>query len=484
MQARLVVRDFVNCRFEGVDDKTKALMCEALKFHVPEARHMPQYKLGRWDGTVSFCTQAGNTFINVIDRVLPILVAANYQIELIDRRPDYQFSFPNIDERYFANCLWPEGHVNAGQPILLRDYQVTAINLFLSNLTSIQQIVMGAGKTILTAALSRLVELVGRSIVIVPSKSLVRQTEIDYRNVGLDVGVYYGDRKEYGHQHTICTWQSLVSLAKRSRTKAKASTLTALIDGVICVICDECHTTKGKELKSLLCGALSHVPIRWGVTGSVPKEDHESMCLLAAIGPLIGTLSAAELQEKKVLAHCTIEVRQLIDPDYEFVDYQEEHEFLLTDPTRLAYVAKLIKGWAATGNTMVLVDRIESGKHLQALIPDSVFISGKTKEATRQLEYNSIQTATNKIIIATYGIAAVGINIPRLFNLVILEPGKAYVRNTQAAGRILRRANDKSDAVIFDVCSSLKFSARHLTKRKSYYTEAGYPLKQVKLRYL
>jgi superfamily II DNA or RNA helicase len=244
-----------------------------------------------------------------------------------------------------------------------------------------------------------------------------------------------------------------------------------------------CHTIKGKELKSLLCGALSDVPIRWGVTGSVPKEDHESICLLAAIGPLIGTLSAAELQEKGVLANCKIEIRQLIDPDYEFADYQEEHEFLLTDPQRLAYVAKLIEGWAATGNTMVLVDRIESGKRLQKLIPDSVFVSGSTKETTRQREYNSIQTATNKIIVATYGIAAVGINIPRLFNLVILEPGKSYVRNTQAAGRILRRANDKSDAVIYDVCSSLKFSARHLTKRKTYYAEAGYPVQKVRLRY-
>lgn len=276
--ATLVVKDFVNCRFEGVDDATKALMCEALKFHVPEARHMPQYKLGRWDGTVSFCTQAGNTFINVIERVLPILIDANYQIELIDRRPDHRFSFPAIDERYFAQCLWPEGHVHAGQPILLRDYQITAINLFLSNLNSIQQIVMGAGKTILTAALSRSVEGVGRSMVIVPSKSLVRQTETDYRNVGLDVGVFYGERKDYGHQHTIFTWQTLVSLAKRGRAKGKASSLTALLDGVICVICDECFAadtpvltpTGWQPIQTLQAGDRV---INWDQQALLFKED-------------------------------------------------------------------------------------------------------------------------------------------------------------------------------------------------------------------
>jgi superfamily II DNA or RNA helicase len=40
------------------------------------------------------------------------------------------------------------------------------------------------------------VEQYGRSIVIVPNKSLVVQTEEDYVNLGLDVGVYFGDRKE------------------------------------------------------------------------------------------------------------------------------------------------------------------------------------------------------------------------------------------------------------------------------------------------
>ena len=30
--------------------------------------------------------------------------------------------------------------------------------------------------------------------------------------------------------------------------------------------------------------------------------------------------------------------------------------------------------------------------------------------------------ADNKVIIATYGVASVGINIPRIFNLVLIEP--------------------------------------------------------------
>ena len=73
------------------------------------------------------------------------------------------------------------------------------INNFINEPQSIQEIATGAGKTLMTAAMSNLVEPYGRSIVIVPNKSLVTQTEEDYVNLGLDVGVYYGDRKEVKH---------------------------------------------------------------------------------------------------------------------------------------------------------------------------------------------------------------------------------------------------------------------------------------------
>jgi superfamily II DNA or RNA helicase len=45
----------------------------------------------------------------------------------------------------------------AGQPIELRDYQVETINKFLENPQCIQEIATGAGKTIITATLCKLV---------------------------------------------------------------------------------------------------------------------------------------------------------------------------------------------------------------------------------------------------------------------------------------------------------------------------------------
>jgi superfamily II DNA or RNA helicase len=142
---------------------------------------------------------------------------------------------------------------------------------------------------------------------------------------------------------------------------------------------------------------------------------------------------------------------------------------------------------------LILVDRIGAGKELQNRLseifslvkdaPEVAFVSGNTKLTERKEEYDEIKTASNKIIIATYGVAAVGINIPRIFNLVLLEPGKSFVRVIQSIGRGIRKAEDKDSVQIWDITSTCKFAKRHLTQRKAFYKEANYPFSLEKLDY-
>ena len=135
----------------------------------------------------------------------------------------------------------------------------------------------------------------------------------------------------------------------------------------------------------------------------------------------------------------------------------------------------MIKQISNSGNTLVLVNRIDSGKFLINELPDAVFVSGEVKTKDRKEEYDEIKTSTNKIIVATYGVAAVGINIPRIFNLVLLEPGKSFVRVIQSIGRGIRKADDKDFVQIWDITSTCKYAKRHLTQRKKFYKEAKYP---------
>jgi superfamily II DNA or RNA helicase len=362
----------------------------------------------------------------------------------------------------------------------LRDYQISIVNNFLKNPQSLQEIATGAGKTLMTAALSYSIEQYGRSIVIVPNKSLVTQTEADYINLGLDVGVYFGDRKEYNKTHTICTWQSLNNMLKK--TKAGEADIMDFIEGVVCVMVDEVHMAKADALKTLLTGVFAKVPIRWGLTGTIPKAKFEAQSLFVSLGPVISKLSASELQDQGVLAQCHVNIVQLKD-EVEFTNYQSELKHLLEDTHRLDAIAQLILKIKETGNVLVLVDRVNAGKEIVSRLPDSVFVSGATHMNERKEEYDEIATSTNKIIVATYGVAAVGINIPRIFNLVLLEPGKSFVRVIQSIGRGIRKAEDKDFVQIWDITSSCKFAKRHLTQRKAFYKEANYPFDVEKLTY-
>jgi len=480
-QCKIIVKDEVNVKIEGLELSERKALTKMFEYEIPGARYLPAVRLGRWNGKVSYFSLAGSTYINLLPEILPYLDNAGYDIELDDLR-DYTttFTFDKVSEDTFKDKNWPKGHPKEGTPVVLRDYQIEIVNNFLENPQALQEIATGAGKTLMTAALSNSVEKYGRSIVIVPNKSLVTQTEADYINLGLDVGVYFGDRKEYNKTHTICTWQSLNNMLKK--TKAGEADIMDFIEGVVCVMVDEVHMAKADALKTLLTSVFAKVPIRWGLTGTIPKAKFESQSIFVSLGNVIGKLSASELQDQGVLARCYVNIMQLQDGK-EFTNYQSELKHLLEDSERLDKIASLISGINDTGNTLILVDRVNAGKEIVSRLPGSVFVSGATNMNERKEEYDEVATSSNKIIVATYGVAAVGINIPRIFNLVLIEPGKSFVRVIQSIGRGIRKAEDKDHVQIYDITSSCKFAKRHLTQRKTFYKEANYPFDVEKLTY-
>jgi superfamily II DNA or RNA helicase len=474
---KLIIEDEVNIKLEGLPVEVRRKLANSLKFEVPYARYMPQYKLGRWDGKVAFFGIGGTGYVNHLDTIVEILQNNNVEIaDIEDRRHPVTLDFQPITEDYWKQqgVKWPEGHPAAGEDIVLRDYQVEAINNFVKNPQSLQEIATGAGKTITTATLSHIAEKYGRTLVVVPNKSLVQQTEEDYRNCGLDCGVYFGDRKDLSKTHTICTWQSLNILDKKSKDGTAVLTLAEFLDGVSTIIIDEVHQAKAEVLKNLLTRNLRNAPIRWGLTGTVPKERFEFEALHASIGPVIGQITAKELQDKGVLSNCHVNIVQLIDT-VAHRDYQSELKYLVTEENRVNYIAKMLNKIRESGNTLILIDRISAGELLHERIENSIFIKGDVKLKDRKSAYDEIQDADNMVIVATYGVAAVGINIPRIFNLVLIEPGKSFVRVIQSIGRGVRKAKDKDFVQIWDFTSTCKFAKRHLTERKKFYRDAQYP---------
>lgn len=149
MLAKIVVRDEVNCSLKDLSLDMRKQLVRQFKYEIPHARFMPAYKLGRWDGTVSFFNLGGSTYVNLLPEILETLVNNGWDFELEDQR-EYQtnFELEQVSENSFKHIKWPEGHPVAGQSVELRDYQIQVINDYLKNPQCLQEVATGAGKCV------------------------------------------------------------------------------------------------------------------------------------------------------------------------------------------------------------------------------------------------------------------------------------------------------------------------------------------------
>lgn len=465
MKCTLVIKDEANCLFVGLDRDAGLVLAKKLTYHVPGARHTPRFRLGQWDGTVCLY-KSGWAFTNLIDEsMIGYLEGRGFEIEVDDQRRDVShISFEPVTEDSLQAELPPEVH-------RMRDYQVAAINAALATKQGIFLMATNAGKTYVCAVIAKRYAQHGRVIVIVPRVDLVEQTAGVFIKAGVDAGMFYGSEKLV-KDVIVSTWQSL-------------SAYPEILEGVICVIGDECHTVKADVLSGLLTVAAKDVPFRFGFTGTLPKDALASARVKAALGDVVFTKESWELIRDGYSSSIHIHAKQLQEHRKEFLDYQDEYKFLTTDDRKLDYVAAYIASCAARGNTFVLVQHIETGKKLAAKIPGATFVSGSVKTKARKTEYGRMEGADGLVIIATAQIGSTGLDIPRIFHLVMIEPRKAFTEVIQTIGRGLRKVEgDKEHIDVHDLHSNTKYSKRHFRERKKFYEEAQYPMTLEKVSYL
>lgn len=146
---KLHILDEVNIKIEGLGPEIRRKLANTFKYEVPGAKYRPLYRLGRWDGTTSLFNIGGRGYLSQLPKIIEVLSSAGYEIaEIIDNRAPVDLDFSEVTETYWADrgIVWPAGHVNAGAPVMLRDRQVDAINLFLKNPQSLQALATGFGK--------------------------------------------------------------------------------------------------------------------------------------------------------------------------------------------------------------------------------------------------------------------------------------------------------------------------------------------------
>lgn len=531
LECQIKLLNEIKCQITGLSVLDKNLLYSKLALFIPSAIYQPKYKLGQWDGKIHYFESNGQTYINLLQDMFKLVSPEKYSFSLIPYE-GYQpvVPFELVDEKFFADHVWEKGHRLEGQPVMLDEHQVMGINALLQNQKGMICFSTGSGKTLISAVLAKKVCERGKFLIIVPSRDLVVNTASQLNLLGIQTGTAFEDDRieEYSKQCVVTTWQGIHSMYRRSKgenvytkqikdlerkqnkahfsgnkeeferirvninelkrvsandiTKA-TNELNTLKQGVVGFLFDETHLAKASVAKQILTEMFPFVKIRWGCTGTIPKDKADQYCLITSIGPVVARMSSKELQDKNFLASCDIKMIKMIDSRM-FLNYTDEYENITVDIPRLTYMARYIdKITRETGNTLVLVNRIKQGeillKELNKLQADAIFLDGEDTVKKRTTEYKKINEAEHKIILATAQIASTGINIPRLFNLVLLDYGKSFVKVMQSVGRALRLGSDKTHATVHDISATTKYAKKHYRERKKYYIEENLPVEEI-----
>lgn len=273
-------------------------------------------------------------------------------------------------------------------------------------------------------------------------------------------------------------------------TEVHPSELREWIDRIGTLIVDEAHILGAQTIYDL--ATKLPAPNKYGFSASPWRDDGADLMIEAATGKKIYVIKTKVLVEQGYLVPPVIEVVDTSDwwipaawgqtcprcgaqrppagplgpaKDCDAcggmkVNWQSEftpaykHE-IVDNALRNMQIAELVMGnvqmaggplW---GPTLVLVKQVKHGKTLEALIHDSVFLSGKDKGEERVRVYDQLRSGEVNTVIATT-IADLGLDLPILRNLVLAGGGKSSTRHLQRIGRVARPYPGKSFARVID----------------------------------
>lgn len=466
------------------------------KYAIPTKNHFfdPRFTMGSWDGRIHFFQANGNTYTYLLPEIVEYLGKVGYEIDLIDRRSFNVTRFEPVTSDQFSHIIYPD----TGEPVELAEHQVRCINALLAETNGIVEAATGAGKTMIVGGMCvRFLEARLKTLVIVPSLDLIENTrdELTMLGFGGQIGVFSGLEKVLDKPITVSTWQALKNAP-------------ILMREFQVVLVDETHGARGTELTKLLVEFGDNIVYRYGMTGTMPDDPCEAMTVLTALGPVRERVPAEYLIKIGWLATLNIEQKVLVEDlhaEYKtykaesfvseaitykqfkqrfFPDYKSETAYLLKNGKRTQWIAHYLDNIRNDkGNTFVLVTSIDQGKKLASLCPNAVFVHGADKVKARKQIYQLFKEHDDMLVIATVGIASTGINIKRIFNLVLVDLGKSFIRTIQSIGRGLRKGAGKTHLEVTDISSDLKYSTKHGKDRVKYYKAHSYPYQITNVEY-
>jgi superfamily II DNA or RNA helicase len=418
-------------------------------FDVPGAKFSPKYKSKIWDGKIRiFNPMTKLLYCGLTEQLGKFCTSRDYQLELDEGFEDTEFSL--IEAKDFVAKLAPKY-----EP---RDYQLDAFVHAVRKSRSLLLSPTGSGKSLIIYLLCCFYRK--KTLVIVPTTSLVHQMTSDFEDYGYPTGqihkIMSGQEKHSDKMVTVATWQSIYKLPKQWFKQFDV------------VFGDEAHLYKAKSLTTIMTAL--QCKYKFGLTGTLDGTEVNPLILQGLFGPVRKVITTSELMDQKHLAELSIKALVLKYPDeirklVSTYDYQAEMDFLTQSSIRNKFIKNL--ALSLSGNTILLFQYVEKhGKVLyDMLAKESIdrnvfFISGDVSGEKREEIRKIIETETNAIIVASYGTSSTGINIKNLSNVIFASPSKSRVRNLQSIGRGLRTSETKTTATLYDIADNLSWKSK------------------------
>jgi len=449
------------------DDGLARDLFDFFSFTVPNAKFMPSVKNRYWDGKVRlFSIKTNKIYIGLLPYVDEFCRERGYDIiginDIIgekERQPDENF----IQE--------------LGLPFEPRDYQLDAFRTAVQYGRQLLLSPTASGKSLIIYLLARYYNK--KTIIIVPTTSLVEQMAKDFKDYGYDKEIckIYSKQPVFDSDITISTWQSFSKAPKE------------IMQSFEVVVGDEAHLFKANVLKGIL-EKMRKTAIRFGTTGTLDGSECHRLQLEGMFGPVKKVVSTKELIDDGTIAKLNIDCVILRHTKQKKMSYQEEMDYLVSNDARNEFICNLV--YSLSGNTLVLFQYVE--KH-GVLLHDKMFkrlgenlhyVYGGTDTEDREAVREIVEKAKNDTILASYGTFSTGVNIKRIDNIVFASPSKSRIRNLQSIGRGLRKVDGKDSMRLFDIADDLQcdnYTLSHLKDRINIYNEErfSYEIKQFEL---
>jgi superfamily II DNA or RNA helicase len=212
-------------------------------------------------------------------------------------------------------------------------------------------------------------------------------------------------------------------------------------------------------------------------------------------GPSYKVTQTKELIEKGHLSKLQIKILLLKHDENKFNEYEEEIQYLITHERRNKFIKNLVLD--LKGNTLLLFNRVEThGQPLYELINNSAsgkrkifFVHGGIDAEQREQVREITEKENDAIIVASYGTFSTGINIKNLHNVVFASPSKSRIRNLQSIGRVLRKGENKTQAVLYDIADDITYKSKknytlnHLVERVKIYNEEQFNYEIIQINF-